>query len=60
MAKERGEKVVRLQYMRQQLEAERQRILEDLDNIKQGKPTYQDPNNGRANLQSAGKNILGD
>ena len=46
LAKERGEKVVKLKFMREQLEAERNRVMDDLEKIKQGKQTYQDPNSG--------------
>ena len=36
LAKERGEKIVQLKGQRERLEKERQRILDDLDKVKQG------------------------
>jgi len=36
LAKERGEKIVQLKGQRERLEKERQRILEDLDKVRQG------------------------
>ena len=40
MAKERGEKVVKLKDMWEWLEAEWRRVMDDLENIKQGWHTF--------------------
>jgi hypothetical protein len=40
LAKERGSAVVKLKYKRENLERERERILVDLESIKNGRPTY--------------------
>ena len=60
MARERGSKVVALKHKRSQLEAERERILDDLEKIQQGQRTIdgRDPNHGRSNLKSAGLDII--
>lgn len=56
MAKDRGDTVVKLQHKRQQLESERNRIMNDLDNLKKGPRGDMRPRSG---LSNAGADIVG-
>ena len=56
MAKERGDAVVKLQHKRQQLEKERDRIMNDLDNLKNPGRNGDRPRTG---LSNAGADIIG-
>ena len=58
LAKERGDNVVKLKQKRAELEYERERIMGDLDTLKNGGMTNQDPNSGRNNLWSAGQSVM--
>jgi len=58
LARERGDAVVKLKDKREKLEAERNRIMNDLKTIKNGGTTFQDPNHARNNLRSAGLELI--
>ncbi len=55
MAKERGDKVVKLQHKRQQLEKERARIMNDLEDVTHGRAPDGRP---KSSLSNAGMDIM--